>query len=99
MLHVLQESNLHQHSLGTGGETTGVRVLARHLVVLDLLQLLCIGLVGVLFVLCNHLRHVGVVAGGHVVRGASVEGPRHANFVSQSVLPFRSVPPNVSVSA
>lgn len=66
---------LHQHSLATGRQVAIVGVLRGDLVVLDLLQLLVVGLVCLLLVLCNDLRDVGVVSGGNVVRCASVEGP------------------------
>ena len=46
---------LHQHSLDASGKVALERMLAGNGVVLDLLQLLCVGLVGLLFVLCDDL--------------------------------------------
>jgi len=46
---------LHQHGLDASGKVALERVLAGDFVVLDLLQLLCVGLVGLLLELCNDL--------------------------------------------
>ena len=46
---------LHQHGLDASGKVALEGVLAGDLVVLDLLQLLCVGLVGLLLELGNDL--------------------------------------------